>query len=108
MIHADGAEPVLLTLPNFLEDGLTDSERRTMLPHLRQFVNLSYDGYLQVVLALNRTVRETAERHGATLIECNDAVPAELFTDTAHVNDAGNELLAERVAGPVRALLEAR
>ena len=108
LIRADGAEPVLLTLPNFLEDGLTEAEKRTMLPHLRQFVNLSYDGYREVVLALNRTVREVGARHGATVIECGDAVPAELFTDTAHVNDEGNALLAGRVAGSVRALLESR
>lgn len=108
LIRADGAEPVLLTLPNFLEDGLTPAEKRTMLPHLRQFVNLSYDGYTRAVLELNDAVREAARTHGATLIECGDAVPAERFTDTAHLDDEGNVLLARRVAGPVRELLEER
>ena len=108
LIRADRAEPVLLTLPNFLEDGLSETEKRTMLPHLKQFTNLSYDAYLKAVQGLNTQVRAAAAEHGATVIECNDAVPAELFTDTAHVNDEGNVLLAQRVAGPVRALLRTR
>jgi len=108
LIRADGAEPVLLTLPNFLEDGLTDAEKRTMLPHLRQFVNLSYGGYVKVVQALNETIRAVASERGATLIECTDAAPAELFTDTAHLNDEGYLLLARRVAPALRELLAGR
>ena len=105
LIRADGAEPVLLTLPNFLEDGLTEAEKRIMLPHLRQFVNLSYGGYQQVVRALNETIRAVAAERGATLIECTDVAPAELFTDTAHLNDEGYLRIAQRVAPVLRALL---
>jgi lysophospholipase L1-like esterase len=107
LMRARGSSPVLVTLPHYLKKELSPEEKERMLPHLKSWPGVSYDGWLSAVLKMNDMIREVAANMDVPLVECADAIESRYFTDICHLNDEGNEILAKRIAPRVREILTA-
>ncbi|MCZ7583689.1 MAG: SGNH/GDSL hydrolase family protein [Deltaproteobacteria bacterium] len=57
---------------------------------------------------LKELVRVLTEETGATLIDANDAVPPQYFSDMDHFNRKGHLIMADRLAPAVEAMLDRR
>jgi lysophospholipase L1-like esterase len=90
-------ECILLPLPNFFHENMTFEEKKLMILHLRGTPNLSYDGWMKVVKVINDLVRKVAAEQRATIIDTSSLTDYRGFCDAIHLNDKGNELLADRI-----------
>ena len=106
LMRARGTSPVLVTLPHYLKKELSLEEKKRMLPHLKSWPNMSYDGWWNAVLRVNDVIREVAAGMDVPLVECADALESRFFTDICHLDDEGNEVLAKLIAPHVRTVLE--
>jgi hypothetical protein len=94
LARQNGSLPVLVTLPHFLGPRLTAAEKRTLLPHLLGWPDLSYQGWLKLVTRANGVIRGVAARTAAPLADCERSVDAAHFLDICHLDDAGDRQLA--------------
>jgi len=102
LIRSRGAEPLLVTLPHYLDPPTTLEDKRRMIDHLRANTNLSTEGWRKLVGALNENIREVAKSRGVQLIEAEHAVDREHFADICHPRDEGNRQLARHIAGALQ------
>lgn len=103
-VQASGAKPVLITFA-YRGQGLPDGEQtEASASALRYMPYLRAESVLEGMRAYNTALRAAAERTGATLLECSDAVPgtAENFNDSVHLLDPGCSLLAEGILSLLR------
>jgi len=98
LIRSRGAEPVLVTLPHYLDPPVSLDDQLRMIAHLRANTNLSIEGWRRLVYALNDNVREVAKSRGVQVIEAEHAVDPQHFADICHPRDEGNRQLARHVA----------
>jgi lysophospholipase L1-like esterase len=106
LARANGSRPVLVTLPHFLKPRLSEAEKRTLLPQLLAWPNVSYRGWWRMATGVNQRIRKVAAAQGIPLADCEAAVPPGHFTDLCHLNPDGNRELAAcvaRAAGPLLA-----
>lgn len=101
LARQNGSRPVLVTLPHFLKLRLSAAEKRTLLPQLLAWPNVSYHGWWRMVTRVNGRIRKVAAAQGIPLADCEGAVAADHFTDLCHLNQAGNRELAACVARAV-------
>lgn len=90
--------PVLMTLPNFLKDTLSDAERRLLLPDLIEYPQLTSRGWAELLEEMNQRVRAVARELDVRVVEAGSIRDVQLFADICHLNDEGNARLAQLVA----------
>jgi len=91
-------ECILIPLPNFFHQNMSYQEKKLMILHLRGTPNLSYDGWIKVTKVINDLARRVAAEQNVTLIETDHLTDYTGFCDAIHLNNKGNDLLAERIA----------
>jgi lysophospholipase L1-like esterase len=91
-------ECVLMPLPSFFHQNMSYPEKRLMILHLRGTPNLSYDGWIKVTKVINDLTRCVAAEQQVSLIETDRLTDYTGFCDAMHLNDKGNNLLADRIA----------
>ncbi|MFT7679633.1 MAG: hypothetical protein ACI8QC_003637, partial [Planctomycetota bacterium] len=104
-VQASGAEAVLLTFAYRGNAQLEEAQQAdAAVSALRYMPYLRPEGVLAGIEAYNQALRDAAERTGAQLLECADAVPGteQNFNDSVHLLDPGCRLLAERILGLLR------
>jgi lysophospholipase L1-like esterase len=104
LARQNGSQPVLVTLPHFLKPQLSEAEKRTLLPHLLAWPDLSYTGWRRMVTGVN--TRKVAAAQAVPLADCESAVPSPSFLDVCHLDVAGNRALAGCVARAVAPLVK--
>jgi lysophospholipase L1-like esterase len=105
LAQANGTRPVLVTLPHFLKPRMSEAEKRTLLPQLLTWPNVSYQGWWKMTTGVNQRIRRVAAARGIPLADCEGAIPSGHFTDLCHLNPAGNRELAACVARAVGPLI---
>jgi hypothetical protein len=109
MCRAQGASPILVTLPNFSRedwqgtDSLTDRELVLMMPHLAGG-HLSPKGWRRFITRTNQGIASVARRLDVPLVDGAEIRDLDLFVDLCHLNADGNAVLAERVARTLEAI----
>jgi hypothetical protein len=105
LARQNGSRPALVTLPHFLKPQLSAAEKRTLLPHLLAWPDLSYTGWRRMVSGVNARIRKVAAAQAVPLADCESAVPSASFLDLCHLDAAGNRDLAGCVARAVAPLI---
>lgn len=104
MARAHNAQAVLVTLPNFARsdwkdvDSLTDRELEAAAPHLAAG-HLTPEGWYRFIERTNGIIARVARRLDVRLVDGASLRDISTFVDICHMNGAGNEALAKRVAG---------
>lgn len=106
LIRQDGSTPVLVTLPHFMSGTeLTHEQKRKMLPHLWGWPHVGYRGWRDMALCLNARIRTVAGETRTCLIDAENMLPSDYFTDTLHLDDEGNERLSIIVGDALRKMV---
>ena len=108
LVRQNGSQPVLVTIPNFLKESMSEAEKRTLLPHLLSWPDISYTGWLRMVTGVNGRIHKVAQKLAVPLADCAASVPSRDFIDLSHFNDAGYRALAVCVNRTVEPLVGAR
>jgi lysophospholipase L1-like esterase len=94
----NGSIPVLMTILNLFDSPLNDHKKLVMHPQLVAWPDLSYDGWKRLTVEANNRIRRVAADLKVPLVDNANCVGGEHFTDMCHLDDKGNELLADRAA----------
>jgi lysophospholipase L1-like esterase len=103
LTRARGAVPVLVSLPNFTRldwkdvDSLTDIELERAGPYLATG-HLTAEGWSRFIAATNVEIESVAGAMKVPIVDGAGLKDPVLFVDLCHLNAAGNEALARRVA----------
>jgi lysophospholipase L1-like esterase len=105
LIQNESTVPILLTLPNFLNEKMSFEEKKTMLPHLLKWNDVSYNGWRLMVDRANNIIRKVASERQVFLIDIDKKIEYKYFVDVCHLNDEGNRLFADLIADKIKPFL---
>ena len=108
LVRANGSTPVLVTLRHFLKPSMSLEQKRAMLLHLQQFPDLSYTGWRRMITGVNERIRRVSADLSVALVDGEHSIDSTYFTDIAHLNDAGNDVLARSIARELEPVLRLR
>jgi lysophospholipase L1-like esterase len=106
LVRSDDGIPILVTLPHFLKERMSDTEMNRLVGHLLAWPDLSLQGWRQMVQAVNHTIREIGRETHTQVVDCESRISSEHFTDIAHLDDRGNAILAACVAQEVTPIVQ--
>ena len=97
LCHENNVRIALIAPPNFLETDLDDAAWRKCASHFAAYATLSFQGWQTMVESMIEANRTVAGEREAAFIDTTSLSDATLFADICHLNDAGNERLAQLV-----------
>jgi lysophospholipase L1-like esterase len=103
--------PVLVTLPTVVRPGMTHEELKQQQVVFPYYAGAySIDKFLSLHRSYNASIRGTALKHGAPLVDLdgifNKYSKTDLFWDTMHPSANGHRLIARALADKIQAVVE--